>query len=373
MTASRSLPRQPFPFRAALATTATFLFLLLAFGTATPAPDISSRFAYTPEAIWGLGGEDASGLSGLRGGAIYLFDGAKGAGKVLGDPRRYYARDTKVAPQGDMVAFVGRIATRGAAPAQAKGNVAKRRAAFGPEMAEGVAVCDTLGRSLALFPGAQSFSWSPDGAQLAVLYPRMKAVGGARRHGLALWNRATRKTRSFALFPSRAGWAGADSLLLQYADRVDVLDMRSGKGAPTGHLGTVVSPDGLFSIRPGGFGRETQIHQDEAGASLVERLFDPFHRRGLAQIRAAFWVRVPGADRLLCLSACDDIYAPEPQCVTEIVDIGSMEVIASVPGEALGPSANERGVTVLRRDLKSLLLLDLQPLVKEWVGEGEFY
>jgi hypothetical protein len=325
-------------------------------------PGPQSPLAYTPDAIWGAGAGATAGLSEIQDGAIHLFDGMTPAGRVLGDLRLYRASDAKIARSGDLVAFIGRLAGTGA-----------RRAARARGMDRGVAVYDTSGRALATFPEANSFSWSPDGAQLAVVYPRMKSIGGARAKGVALWNRRTRATRSFALFPSRAGWAGRDSLLLQFSDRVDRLDPVRGKAAPTGHYGTVIAPDGLYSMRPGELGRDTRITEDETGADVTERIFGSMLERNLGQIRAAFWVRVRGADHLMCVSGCDDIYGSDPRCTTEIIDVGTLETIASFPGEAIGPSADEQSVTVLRRDLGRLVAVDLRPLVRRWVGEGTFH
>lgn len=322
--------------------------------------------AYVPAAIWGdYLGPATAGLP-LTPHAIYWYEGEADSsmGRILGDLERYQADDAKAAPREALVAFVGRYA---AYPSNT--------------LAPGVAVMDTTGALVADFPRARSYAWSPDGTRLAVLFapeapPRGRAArraagaaarkGPARsRNGVSVWDRRDGSVRSFARWPSRAAWAGNDSLLLQFADSVLVLDSRSGKTARTGHNGTVVSTDFRYALWPGENGESTRLF-DEAGARrITDAVFGPFEQEGKGQIRSAFWVRGRGSDHLMVVSGCDGIQFPEPSCRTRVIDVETGDRVASFRGEALGPTADERGVVVFRRDRGRLEYHDLRPVTRD--------
>ena len=332
--------------------------------------------AYVPAAIWGDYLEPATGGLGLVAHAIYWFEGADSSmGRVLGDLERYQAEDAKAAPREPLVAFVGRYA---AYPSTT--------------LAPGVAVMDTTGALVSDFPRARSYAWSPDGQRLVVLFAREalppgrgsraargRAAGGGRpagsarlakaatryRPGISVWDRQDGSVRSFARWPSRAAWAGNDSLLLQFPDSVLVLDARTGKTDRTGHNGTVVSSDSRYALWPGEDGENTRVFEEESGQRITDAVFGPFQRSGKGQIRSAFWVRGRGAGHLMVVSGCDGIQFPEPSCRTRVIDVETLQSVASFRGEALGPTADERGVVVFRRDLGRLEYHDLRPVARE--------
>jgi hypothetical protein len=317
-------------------------------------PVPSSALVYTPGALWNRG--DIAARLGVAMGAIYVIDRptrAGSGGRIFGDPRQYWAHDARVSPSGDLVAFHGRMTTSRARSAT-----------------DGVGVLDTNGELVTYFPRGETFAWSPRGTRLAVIVPGTGARESSAGRSLILWDRLSRSVRTFNTLPSRVGWAGEDSLLLQLEDGVDVIDTWTGVSTRTGHHGTVVSPDGLYSMR---VDRDTQIIEDESGQEVTGRLFNPLRRQGLVQIRSAFWVWGDGADHLMCVSGSDNLYGDNPQCVTAIIDAESGETIADFPGEALGPTGDGRMTVVLRHESSRLETVDLEGIVRRWTRGGEYY
>jgi hypothetical protein len=321
-----------------------------------------STIAYVPGAIWGDYLEAATGGLTLQPKAIHWFDGSDAMGRVIGDVERYQADDAKAAPREALVAFVG---TYAAYPATT--------------LTPGVAVMDTVGTILADFPRGKSYAWSPDGTRLAVVFPReaptrsrgRRANVTRYRPGVAVWDRRTGAVSSFSEWPSRAAWNGNDSLLLQFPDRVVVLDTRKAAVAATGHHGTIVSPDFRYALWPGEGGDNTRIYREETGRRITNAIFGPFVDEEKGQIRSAFWVRGRGADHLLCVCACDGIQFPEPSCRTDVIDVETRTTVASFPGEALGPSADERGTVVFLRGEGRLEFHDLRDVVREYAGSRD--
>jgi hypothetical protein len=322
----------------------------------------SAALAYTPGALWDHG--DIAARLGVATGAIYVTNRpgragrARRGGRIVGDPKQYWAHDARLSPTGDLVAFHGRVT---------------RLLAEHPGSGDGVGVLNTDGDLVLYIPRGGSFAWSPRGMQLAVLLTEPGPLSIGRM--VMLWDRRDSSVRIYGAFPSRVGWAGEDSLLFQIGDRVDVVDRHSGESARTGHHGTIVSPDGLYSMRAGEANHDTQIVEDESGLDVTNRLFDPLRRQGLLQIRSAFWVRGRNADHFMCVSGSDNLYGGHPRCVTAIIDAGTGETIADFPGEALGPTGDGRMTVVLRHESNRLQTVNLERLVRRWSrgGAGEYY
>lgn len=317
-----------------------------------------SSLAFTPSAIWS-GGEIVARLE-LAPRAIYLIDApalAGGGGRIVGDPEKYWSYDAKVSPAGDLVAFHGGTRASGGAGVEE----------------EGIGVLDRGGALVTFIPLGVDFGWSPKGTRLAVALSPLDAVGSSAKRGLVVWDRRHRSTRSFDVLPSRVAWAGEDSLFLQLGDRVEVIDPRSGARARVGHHGTRVSPDGLYSLRPGGDGQNTKIVEDETGLDVTSRLFGPLEQKGLHEIRSAFWVCGDGADHFMCVSGSDHVYGEGPLCRTAIIDAGTGETIAEFPGEAIGPSSDGKLTVVLRHETGRLEAVNLEEMVRRWLREGESY
>jgi hypothetical protein len=190
---------------------------------------------------------------------------------------------------------------------------------------------------------------------------------------VVLWDRRRRSARTIEADPSRVGWAGEDSLLLQLGHRVESIDPRGGVSVPTGHHGTVVSPDGLYSIWPGEGGRNTQIIEDETNRDVTSRLYAPVERRGLHEIRSIFWIQGDGLDHFMCVSGSDHLYAGSPRCITAIVDAATGEAIAEFPGEAIGPTGDGKMTVVLRHETDLLETVDLEGLVRRWLRGEDYY
>ncbi|MGE5177475.1 MAG: hypothetical protein ACM3PF_00110 [Bacteroidota bacterium] len=342
-----------------------------------------ARFAYVPRAIWGAALESATSGLGLTPNAIYWYEGTDDMGRVIGDVERYQADDAKASPHDALVAFVGRYA-----------------AGESETLQPGVAVMDTAGALVADFPRAESFGWSPDGTRLVVVYARtevregqtlMKPPRGRRgtalrrkaAGGVQVWDRRNNTARYYAQWPLRAGWAGSDTLLLQFPDRVMCLDLVKGAVKASEHQGFIVSPDGLYSLRPGGNGADTRIAEDATDDPITTRVFRPFLDRDQSQIRSAFWLRARDAAHLMCVSGCAAVASDRPDCSTEVVDVGTFETVASFRGEALGPTADERGVILFHADEGRLEFHDLRSVPTESTDglstdhestpSGEFY
>lgn len=331
-------------------------------GAATRTP--RETIAYVPDAIWGPWLEPAAGELGLKRHAIYWFEGEGGMGRSIGDLERYEAKDAKAAPREPIVAFVGRFATY---PSNT--------------LVAGVAVMDTTGAMLADFPHGRAYAWSPDGTRLAVLFgkealPRGRARRGKKppvryRPGVTVWDRQNGAVRTFARWPSRVAWAGNDSLLLQLPDSVAAIEIRTGKIVATELRGTLLSPDARYAMWPGEGSENTRIFLETADTRIEDHVFGPFRERDLEQIRSAFWVRARGAAHLLCVSACDRIQGVRPECRTEVVDVETGRSADSFPGEAIGPTADERGVVVFRRSRGRLEYHDLRPVARDWSERRE--
>jgi hypothetical protein len=332
-----------------------------------------ARFAYVPRAIWGTALETATSGLGLAANAIYWYEGTDDMGRVIGDVERYQADDAKAAPRDAMVAFVGSYAAGESGTLQ-----------------PGVAVMDTTGALVADFPRAQSFAWSPDGTRLVVVYartearrgqalkkaPRGKRGAALRRKatgGVQVWDRRDNTARYYAQWPLRAGWAGSDTLLLQFPDRVVCLDLAKGAATPSEHQGFIVSPDGLYSLRPGWNGDDTRIAEDATNDPITTRVFRSFLDRDQGQIRSAFWLRTRDAAHLMCVSGCRAVGSDRPDCSTEVVDVGTFDTVESFRGEALGPTADERGVILFHADEGRLEFHDLRPVGSASTAPGEFY
>jgi hypothetical protein len=322
-------------------------------GAATRTP--RGTIAYVPAAVWGRDLESAAAELGLDRNAIYWFDGSDAMGRVIGDRERYEAEDAKAAPREPLVAFSGRYSGAPTEP-----------------MAVGVAVMDTTGALIADFPHGQGFAWSPDGARLAVISPREalpqrkgRKAKPQYRPGVTVWDRRDGSMRSYAHWPSRAAWSGPDSLLLQMPDSVVVLNVTSGKIAPTMHRAAAVSPDSRYSFWVGAGAMDARIYHEESGAPITDELVAPLQKGDRGQIRYLFWVRGRGGSHLLCGSACDSIQLEKPNCRTKVVDAESKKVLASFPGEAIGPTADERGVIVFHRASRTLEFQDLRATVRE--------
>jgi hypothetical protein len=314
-----------------------------------------ATIAYVPAAVWGRDLESAAGELNLDRNAIYWFDGTDSMGRVIGDRERYEAEDAKAAPREPLVAFSGRYSGAPTEP-----------------MAVGVAVMDTTGALIADFPHGQGFAWSPDGARLAVISPReplpqRKGRKGKPQYrpGVTVWDRSDGSMRSYAHWPSRAAWSGPDSLFLQMPDSVVVLDVTSGKVAPTMHRAAAVSPDSRYAFWVGAGPMDARIYNEESGAPITDEVVAPLQKGDRGQIRYLFWVRGRGASHLLCGSACDSIQFEKPSCRTKVVDAESKKILASFPGEAIGPTADERGVIVFHRASRTLEFQDLRATVRE--------
>jgi hypothetical protein len=323
--------------------------------SSAPARTARATIAYVPAAIWGRDVDAAVGELHLDAHAIYWFEGTDPMGRIIGDRERYEADDAKAAPREPLVAFVGRYSGAPTEP-----------------MAVGVAVMDTTGAMIADFPHGQTYSWSPNGTRLAVVSPRepLPQRKGRKgkvqyRPGVTVWDRTDGSVRSFAHWPTLAGWISEDSLLLQMPDTVVVLDAEKGTVKPTRHRATIISPDSRYAMWPGAGGLDTQLYAEESGDTITEAMFGPLQKGDRGQIRSAFWLRGKGSDHLMCGSACDAITSMKPSCRTKVIDAESKRVLASFPGEALGPTADERGVVVFHRTKGTLEFCDLRPVIKE--------
>ena len=313
-----------------------------------------SVLAFTPKAIWNNG--VIGSRLGIAEGSIYLLERPSGPsvrGRVIGDVKEYFAYDARVSPTGDLVAFHGRLAPDAMA-------------------GDGVGVFNTEGKLLTFIRGGATFSWSPRGTRLAVSLAGADRYGRPIRRGVVLW-RKSGPQKTFDDAPSRVGWAGEDSLLLQLGRRVEVINLRSGRRKKSGHHGTVVSPDGFYSMWPGENGENTRVIDDETGEDVTSRFWGPLEREGLREIRSAFWVRGRDADHYMCVSGTDHVYVGTPRSKTIIIEADTGETIAEFPGEAIGPTGDNRSAVVLRHESGLLNKVDLEGHVMRWIQSNKYY
>ncbi len=314
-----------------------------------------SVLAFTPNAIWNNG--VIGSRLGIAEGSIYLLERPSGPsvrGRVIGNTKEYFAYDARVASTGDLVAFHGRVSSDA-------------------WTGEGVGVLNAEGTLVAFVRDGVTFAWSPRATGLAITLAASDWRGEPIRRGLVLWNARVGSEHSFEGRPSRVGWAGENSLLLQLGDRVEVIDLRTGSRKRSRHHGTVVSPDGLYSMWPGENGENTKVIDDETGEDVTSRFWGPLEREGLREIRSAFWVRGHGADHYMCVSGTDHVYVGTPRSKTIIIEADTGETIAEFPGEAIGPTGDNRSAVVLRHESGLLNKVDLEGPVLRWNRVGRYY
>jgi len=315
--------------------------------------------AYTPLAVWGAPGEGIAARLGTVPGAIYLFDPTDrsgGVGRLIGDPKQYWAFDARVSPTGDWIAFHGRV-----------------HASESPRLNEGIGVMSSAGKPVRYFPHGASFAWSPSGTWLAVGEDRRIESGSPALPGLYLWNRHNNAIQTSLVQPSHMGWLGEESLLVQLGDHVEVINPRTGSRSSTGYHGTIVSSDGLYSLWPGENGLNTKVFEEETGSDVTERLFGPMTGRGLNQIRSAFWLRGKNSSHFMCVSGCDNVYGSDPRCTTAIIDAETGEILVEFPGEALGPSGDGKSAVLLRHATDHMESVNMEAMVRLLVRPSAFY
>ncbi len=259
-----------------------------------------------------------------------------------------------------------------------------------------VIVADTAGRIIATFPRAVSFRWNGDGTLLAVGYSHEDVrtgyddLGERRAQGdsVVIWRRSDRRSRSYRLTPMTMEWGGRDTLYLGYPGRVDALDSRTGKVAPTSHHWAAVSPDAEYSllrdeVQSSGFRCIEETTGLQVSGCLLQGI--GFHVSSTDNyLSEPFWIRTPGAEHLLCVSACQGYWgtAGQTSCRSAILNPRTLEVVQSFSGKVVAQANDGRSLVVLRGD--SLSFLDVNPTekrpkhgpavsvkveVQEWGGE----
>ena len=284
------------------------------------------------------------GVSPVR---VYLFRPGSRLGSIVNVRHRECCQyDAALSPGADLVAYTtiderARLGDRG-------------------EPGWGVFVVDTAGREVAAFPRGRRLRWSPDGRRLAILYADHDTNWTWAPTGIGIWRRSDGRLERLDLRPADVRWGDGDTLYLANPDGVDAFDLESRRVSRTIHGGPDISPDRRFSVSHGlWFARRMQVYQDRDGLLLTHCAL---YRHNADEVAAfdPFWVRAPGARHLLCLGAGDSWNAPVGQAGfrTGLFDPRTLEIARWFPGKPVVPTADQRGVVVLRGDTLAVESLD---------------
>ncbi len=228
-----------------------------------------------------------------------------------------------------------------------------------PGASYAVLVIDTSGTEVAAFQNARGFDWSPDGRRLALRFATSVPDLAPDPDSLGVWDVRTRKVRIFREHAYEIGWLSSDTLVLGIYSRsmsTGVLSLRSGALRRGWRGGVDPSPDGKYSIsRPSE--SENQVWDDRASAPIeiggrIEALLEG--GRSFKWPIPPSWLATSRPGHILCVPSCryhDSRINPTkgpPECAVYLIDPAAMRVLAKYPGKGIGPTADRRGVVILR-------------------------
>jgi hypothetical protein len=101
-----------------------------------------------------------------------------------------------------------------------------------------------------------------------------------------------------------------------------------------------------------------ELHEERTGDE-VQPCLQRQLPGGYTAITGPYWVRLPGADHLLVVSALDNVYCKPGQegCFTRVYDVRTLEVVQSFPGKVVGPTIDQRAMVVVRGDTLAVVPL----------------
>lgn len=234
----------------------------------------------------------------------------------------------------------------------------------------GVTVVDLVGERVGEFPEGSRFRWNHDGSKLAVLN---LAYPGARPERLTVWNLRTEEKDVIASEALDLEWGPRDTLFLSKGGDVSVYDMKNRRFTHSRHRGVSVSPDSRYALQrdPSGHGPYRVFHS-RSGRDLTTCTLDALGAVTVDLEGPAFWVQNNDLGRVLCVSrtgtwTADQGHASYWGGRVGIIDVQTSELLLTVPGIGIGPSADGRSVWVY--DGWDLTLVPLDPPIQRVVQD----
>lgn len=366
---------------------AWLVFTPMAPRLAVAADSFSDRtaIAFTDQGIATLDGGWTIGRLGMKPGRIYLIGSKRPYGDIMALPPRFFPVTVELSAPGDLVAFSGVMGESQL------------------DRVSGVTVADTIGRILASFPGTVSHAWNRSGSELAVAYSPGDSgqigIGG----GILLWERSGQTTRTLPHWADAMAWGAGDTLFTSRNGDVMAVDVRSGRGYRSRHRSVLVSPDGRYSLVLPAPGQAPRVWDDILGEDLLGCSVDAiesaltdggrvgegsspggiivfaskpgirpaeplrYKKALLASLSKPFWIQATGAGHILCVTAGQPELGRRgrqsvPRSFTLVIDVESATVLRTIEGRAIGMTADQKGILVLRRD-DNLSIEEIVPLV----------
>ena len=321
--------------------TAFCFCLILSLAKASSAEASGSRapeIAFTASQLWGVGPGEETQRLGVRFQTVYVSSPSSPHWAALPIGKVCCLGEAGLSDAGDLVAYT-------MYPGDLKLSGADRTGS-------GTFVKDLRGREIASIPEAKSFRWSPNGSRLALIYRHFDPSWKPVTDSIGVWDRSKNRVRTYDRKPFEIYWKDEDTLLLGFPEEVLTLSVPTSEITPTTYHGADRSPDGLYSIRREWDWNRFHLTEEASGmevADCVITLAGPLTSCILVQ---PFWAVTSNPGHALCVSQCGECFRDTAQshCVTALVDPRTLRVWQSIPGKAIGPTPDRRGVVVLRGD-----------------------
>jgi hypothetical protein len=224
-----------------------------------------------------------------------------------------------------------------------------------------VLVSDSKGAVVARFDQKGSFQWSRDGRCLAMTG---WASTSPPSRELLVWDRRKGIAATLHVQPDDFAWTASKDLMLRTGGRVLRFDWRKGDTTATSFQAVDVSPDGAYSMDGISHQGGLHVYDERSGEKITYCSWGA--ARSVARDPAAdpFWIDQRHADHILCVSLCDTrIPGIEGHraygCGIATLDLETMELIQTIPGKLVGPTADRNSVVVLRGDSLAIVPLSM--------------
>jgi len=316
-------------------TTALTLLLLASIPAHAGPPELPIA-AFTSNQVWSTDNGGTIARLGWPQQAVLVVRPGSSRPSILKTPDRCCLYEASLAPSRDLIAYsvIGPDSPR----------------MHNDESGWSVVVVDTAGAEVARMVGGRRFRWSPDGGRLAVTYAHHDTNWTWTPDAIGLWRRSDGARRRLLHAAEDLCWGAGDTLYLMVSDRVVALDLAHDRPVNTHRRGPDPSPDGRYSIR----------HYTSVASGA--RLFDDrdsldlshctLYRHNAVPLGGfqPFWLR--GAGHLMCTVGGEGVSAPPAQAGlrTGIFDPRTLEMVAWFAGKPIVPTADGRGVVVVRGD-----------------------
>jgi len=233
----------------------------------------------------------------------------------------------------------------------------------GPDRYE-VVVADTSGQELASIRGGVRLAWSPRGNVLAVAIGCDPWLPIPPFDSILVWQPGPEKPFSRHIPASRGkiGWAGPDTILIgaSVLGPTNALSRRTGRVSSSWHVGTDVSPNGLYSIYPAYNRVSLGIYDDRTRSDYGDSIVGLLGIRKLGETGPACWVQYQGRRQTLVITVCSSWREPEGQpssriCRTGLVDVEDLRLLGWRHGRLVGPTADSRRVAIVHGEYVDIM------------------